>query len=125
MLIVVDQVDYLRNVLHPPPLRGRQCENDSRAVGLVLVELQGPAMGQGDRAANRQPQPQSLRLGAYKGLERFRPHLGDNPGPRSEIANSRNPSSRWRVAMAIRRSEGAKWDMASVAFKIKLRMTCC
>ena len=82
-------------------------------------------MGRGDRTANRQPQPQSIRLGAHKGLECFLPHFGRQSGTairNRQFAKPVIPPAGGDGDMAF---GGANCDMASVAFKIRLRMTCC
>jgi len=64
---------------------------------LVRARPQTSAVRFDDQAANREPEPQTVRLGGVEGLEDVLKGAGASPGPQSRAATSTPPDSAFPV----------------------------
>ena len=70
-----------------------QRELEDRAPGRIGARPQSSAVPFYDRATDRQPESQAIRLGRVEGLEEMLESGGANPGPESRTATSMSSDS--------------------------------
>ncbi len=115
--------------LTPPSLCvvriGRHGELEDGPARGVGARPQSPAVRFDDRAANREPQPQTALLGRVEGLKDVLESLRRQSGTESRTATSTPPGSALTVLINNWRALSLVSLMAWTALMIKFRITCC
>ena len=103
----------------------RQCKLKYCPPRLICTGPQPATVRLDDRPADRQTHPQTGGLGGVEGLENAVRTCGVEARARVPTATSTPPAASVRVLISSSRLSSPRSPIASAAFMIRLRITCC